>query len=174
MALKVVLSGFALNGPNAYLRNPWNFIDFVIVVFAVLSKFPSDIDLNFIKVIRILRVLRPLRMISRNEGLKVAVLSLLNAIPDILNVLVITFLFLLLFGIFGTTYFKGTYHSCLTDNVPDLDMIGKINTKWDCLNLGGEWINSNANFDNALQSMITCFQMATTEGWNLVMWEGVD
>jgi hypothetical protein len=28
-----------------------------------------------------LRVLRPLRMISRNEGLKIAVISLINAIP---------------------------------------------------------------------------------------------
>jgi hypothetical protein len=67
----------------------------------------SDVDLKFIKALRMLRVLRPLRMISRNEGLKIAVQSLINAIPGILNVLVISGLFFMLFGILGTNYFKG-------------------------------------------------------------------
>jgi hypothetical protein len=64
-----------------------------------------------------LRVLRPLRMISRNEGLKIAVISLINAVPSIINALVIALLFFLLFAIFGTTYFKGKFYYCLTDNI---------------------------------------------------------
>jgi hypothetical protein len=97
-----------------------------------------------------LRVLRPLRMISRNEGLKIAVISLINAIPQIINALVIALLFYVLFAIFGTTYFKGRFFSCLTDNIEDLSSSTVIVNKWDCLNSGGDWINSIMNFDNIL------------------------
>ena len=62
-----------------------------------------------------LRILRPLRMINRNKGLKVVVLSILNAIPGILNVLIIAMFFFLLFGILGTTFFKGRFFNCNVD-----------------------------------------------------------
>jgi hypothetical protein len=65
-----------------------------------------------------LRVLRPLRMISKNPGLRIAVLSLINAIPDIGNVLVVSLLFLLLFAIMGTNFYKGTFFKCHTENIP--------------------------------------------------------
>jgi hypothetical protein len=97
-----------------------------------------------------LRVLRPLRMISRNEGLKIAVISLINAIPQIINALVIALLFYVLFAIFATTYFKGRFFSCLTDNIEDIVDPSEIISKWDCLNVGGDWINSVLNFDNVL------------------------
>lgn len=66
-----------------------------------------------------LRVLRPLRMISRNPGLRIAVQSLINAIPDIGNVLVVSLLFILLFAILGTNFYKGTFFSCHTENIPE-------------------------------------------------------
>ena len=88
-----------------------------------------------------LRVLRPLRMISRNEGLKLAVESLINAIPSIINALVIALLFFILFGIFGTNYFKGKFFYCIADKIVDIVDETLIVTKWDCLNLGGDWIN---------------------------------
>jgi hypothetical protein len=72
-SLKVTVYGFLLNGPNSYIKNPWNIIDFIIVVFSIVSLLFSGVNLKFIKALRMLRVLRPLRMISRNEGLKVAV-----------------------------------------------------------------------------------------------------
>ena len=88
-----------------------------------------------------LRVLRPLRMVSKNEGLKLAVLSLMNSIPGIINALVIGLLFFLLFGIFGTNYFKGKFYYCLTDNIDSIVDTSVISTKWDCMNVGGEWVN---------------------------------
>lgn len=59
-------------------------------------------------------------MISRNEGLKIAVISLINAVPSIINALVIALLFFILFAIFGTTYFKGKFYYCMTDNIADM------------------------------------------------------
>jgi hypothetical protein len=121
-----------------------------------------------------LRVLRPLRMISRNEGLKIAVISLINAIPQIINALVIALLFYVLFAIFATTYFKGRFFSCLTENIEDIVDKSLIITKWDCLNVGGDWINSVLNFDNVLQSLASLFVLSSTEGWGDIMFQGVD
>ena len=60
-----------------------------------------------IKILRILRVLRPLRMIERNPGINIIVKSMINTIPDILNVMVVSLLFLVLFAILGTNLYKG-------------------------------------------------------------------
>lgn len=35
MVLKIISFGFIINGPNCYLRNPWNLMDFIIVIFSV-------------------------------------------------------------------------------------------------------------------------------------------
>ena len=139
----------------------------------MISLFATGVDLKFIKALRMLRVARPLRMISRNEGLKVAVQSLINAIPGIVNVLVICVLFFMLFGIFGTNYFKGKIFYCVTENV-DSAYLEQVTGKYSCLNMGGEWINRDANFDNVGSSMMTLFIMSTTEGWIPIMWNGVD
>lgn len=53
-------------------------------------------------------------------------------------------------------------------------MIKLVNTKWDCLNSGGEWLNRDYNFDNIFNSIITLFNMISTEGWTNVMFYGVD
>ena len=71
--LKVIVFGFIFNGKDSYLRLAWNILDFIIVTVSIVSLSFTNINLSFIKVLRVLRVLRPLRMISRNEGLKVAV-----------------------------------------------------------------------------------------------------
>jgi hypothetical protein len=73
LLLKVAVYGFIINGPESYMLNPWNIMDFIIVVFSLTSIILSDVDLGIIKVLRMLRVLRPLRMISRNPGLRIAV-----------------------------------------------------------------------------------------------------
>ena len=55
--VKSIAFGFLFNGPDSYLRDGWNIIDFLIAV--------SSMAATFIKVIRLIKVLRPLRMVSR-------------------------------------------------------------------------------------------------------------
>ena len=113
--LKIISYGYLFTGKPSYMRNPWNVMDFLIVVFSLISAVFSNDNLKIIKVFRMLRVLRPLRMISRNEGLKVAVTSIINSIGGIFNVMVISLLFFLLFGILGTNYFKGQFYHCKSE-----------------------------------------------------------
>ena len=119
LLIKVVVLGFAFNGELSYMRNAWNIMDFVIVFFSMVSIIFQDVDLGPIKVLRMLRVLRPLRMNSRNPGMKIAIQSLINAIPDIGNVMVVSLLFILLFAILGTNFYKGTFFKCEMENIPE-------------------------------------------------------
>jgi hypothetical protein len=93
-----------------------------------------------------LRTLRPLRVISRNEGLKISIQSLLVSIPNVFNVLLITSLFFLIFGIMGVQYLKGHLYNCYKGHT--VDTLEAVIDKWSCISAGGEWINYIQNFDN--------------------------
>jgi Ion transport protein len=49
-----------------------------------------------------------------------------------------------------------------------------VTTKFDCLNLGGAWVNFDSNFDNLPVAISTLFQISTTEGWIDAMNAGID
>jgi hypothetical protein len=107
--MKNLTYGFLMNGQWSYIRQPWNILDFIIIIFSVMSIGPfSD---NF-KTIKIFRILRSMRLISRNEQLKVAVRALFFAIPNILNITIIMLLFFLIFGVIAVSYFKGKFFYC--------------------------------------------------------------
>ena len=79
--------------------------------------------------------------------MKIAIQSLINAIPDIGNVMVVSALFILLFAILSTNFYKGQFFTCLTDNVP-IEYHQRIQNRYECLDYGGEWVNQDQNFDN--------------------------
>lgn len=67
MLLKIVGLGFILN-KNAYLRDPWNCLDFVIVGSAWITMLQTLIggssSGSSISALRAFRVLRPLRAVT--------------------------------------------------------------------------------------------------------------
>ena len=103
-AVRIIVRGF-YQGEDTYLKDPFNILDFLIVIFSILTwvleATVKDADISFIRGFRALRALRPLRVVSKNEGIKTVVNSLLESIPALLNVLLIVLLFLLVFGILG-------------------------------------------------------------------------
>ncbi|KAE9315095.1 hypothetical protein PR003_g19081 [Phytophthora rubi] len=114
MTVKIVALGLVLH-KRAYLRNGWNVLDCVIVVTSLLMLAESSSSRHSLKSLRSLRTFRafrPLRVISRRPGLKLVVNALIEAIPAVLNVLIICALFYLVFSIFAVTYLKGALNSC--------------------------------------------------------------
>lgn len=112
--VKIIVLGFYC-GERTYLKDSWNVLDFVIVLFSFLTwglEAFAGSDLQFVRGFRALRALRPLRVVSKNEGIKTVVNALLESIPALLNVLLIVLLFLLVFGILGIQLFKGKMGSC--------------------------------------------------------------
>ena len=61
-AMKIITFGLIMNGKQSYLLDNWNVLDFIIVVFSLVSLSISA-DIGFIKVLRVARILRPLRLI---------------------------------------------------------------------------------------------------------------
>lgn len=69
------------------------------------------------------------------------------AIPSLLNVLVISMTFFLICGVIGVNYFKGTFFRCqfgpqFSDEL-NFDTAQYVETKFDCINLGGSWENAD-------------------------------
>lgn len=106
---KIVTYGFLMNGKNSYLRGIWNLLDFIILIFSFLCL--TALEERF-KVVKTLRILRSLRLVSRNEGLKVAVRALFFAIPNIIFIAIVMLIFYLIFSIIGISFFKGKLFYC--------------------------------------------------------------
>lgn len=67
---KIIVMGFAYE-KHAYLKDPFNVLDFIIVLFSILNwilETQSDVSITWVKGFRALRALRPLRMVSKNDG----------------------------------------------------------------------------------------------------------
>jgi voltage-dependent calcium channel L type alpha-1D len=114
MAIKIVALGLVLH-QGAYLRDGWNVLDCVVVISSLVmlaESLTSRHSLKSLRSLRTFRAFRPLRMVSRRPGLKLVVNALIEAIPAVLNVLILCALFYLMFSIFAVTYLKGQLNSC--------------------------------------------------------------
>ena len=104
MLLKILGLGFVLNR-DAYLRDWWNVLDFVIVIsgyFALSSQ--SGLNLQSL---RVFRVLRPLRAVQNIEGLRILVQSLISALPLLRDTVIVLLFFFMIFAIAGLQLFSG-------------------------------------------------------------------
>ncbi len=111
---KIVAKGFII-GPDTYLKDNWNILDFIIVLSAIITWILTaftTLDLTFMRGFRALRALRPLRIISKDEHMKTVINSLLKAIPNLFNVSVIYMFTMLVFAILGVQLFSGTMSYC--------------------------------------------------------------
>ena len=121
------------------------------------------------------RVLRSMRLISRSEGLKLSVISLIHSLPGILRVTIVSILCYLLFGIFFLNIFKGRFFHCdYNDAIDEKVDKTKIVTMYDCINYGGTWRNKDVNFDSITSSAMALYIMSTNEGWVEFMNQAVD
>jgi hypothetical protein len=76
-SVKIVAFGFIIHR-KSYLRDPWNVIDFIVVVIGIISLIPN---LPNLKSLRILRIFRPLRSINAVPSIKRLVATLLMSLP---------------------------------------------------------------------------------------------
>ena len=113
--IKIVALGFGF-GPNTYLRDGWNVLDFVAAVSSVAALVPNVPNVSSL---RTLRVLRPLRSLKMLPGMKVIIDSVLMAMEPLANVVVLLFAVFVIFGILMTQLFMGVQHQrCRTTPFP--------------------------------------------------------
>jgi len=110
--LKVCALGFVMH-KNSYLQNNWNKLDFFIVMVSIVNlSLGDDPNVKSLKALRALRALRPLRLLSRYPGMQLVVGSILEGMPEIINVSVVCLLFYLIFAIVGVQNWKGALNQC--------------------------------------------------------------
>ena len=177
-ALKIYVMGF-VRGKFAYLKDNYNILDFVIVVFSILSwvleSLDTGIDISYLKALRALRALRPLKLVSKNEGMKLVVNSILASIPNLINVFLISILFFFVFGVLGLSILMGRVSYCFDPNAPEGTDDESIKLdKIPCLEQGKDWLTPENNYNNIFSSMVTFFEVSTLETWPDIMFAAID
>ncbi|XP_022413580.1 voltage-dependent T-type calcium channel subunit alpha-1G isoform X15 [Delphinapterus leucas] len=173
MTVKVVALGWCF-GEQAYLRSSWNVLDGLLVLISVIDILVSTVSdsgtkiLGMLRVLRLLRTLRPLRVISRAQGLKLVVETLMSSLKPIGNIVVICCAFFIIFGILGVQLFKGKFFVCQGEDTRN------ITNKSDCAEASYRWVRHKYNFDNLGQALMSLFVLASKDGWVDIMYDGLD
>lgn len=181
MLMKIVVYGF-ISTKAAYLKDPWNVLDFVIVmvgsVSLVMSFASAGADIAWIRSLRALRALRPLRTIKRAPGMRMAVNTLFDCAPAFLNIGCVAFVFYLAFAIIGVEFFGGRFWACNDGKVKIAnDCVGVFWQESDSGRSGWverEWANPAMNFDNTAVALLTLFEVASLEQWLEPMYSAMD
>ncbi|KAM4604673.1 sodium channel protein type 3 subunit alpha-like [Polymixia lowei] len=101
--IKILARGFCL-GPFTFLRDPWNWLDFTVIVMAYVTEF---VDLGNVSALRTFRVLRALKTISVIPGLKTIVGALIQSVKKLADVMILTVFCLSVFALIGLQLFMG-------------------------------------------------------------------
>ena len=98
MVIKVIAMGFC--GAGSYWADPWNRLDFGIVVMS-LTDFMPMIAGGPLKIIRIARVLRPLRAINKMPSLRILIRMIMRTMPMLGSVASLVAFIFVVFAILG-------------------------------------------------------------------------
>ncbi|XP_054552548.1 voltage-dependent L-type calcium channel subunit alpha-1C isoform X4 [Talpa occidentalis] len=195
--LKVIAYGLLFH-PNAYLRNGWNLLDFIIVVVglfsAILEQATKADGANAlggkgagfdVKALRAFRVLRPLRLVSGVPSLQVVLNSIIKAMVPLLHIALLVLFVIIIYAIIGLELFMGKMHKTCYNQEGIADVPAEDDPSPCALESGhGRQCQNGTvcrpgwdgpkhgitNFDNFAFAMLTVFQCITMEGWTDVLY----
>ncbi|XP_055081575.1 voltage-dependent L-type calcium channel subunit alpha-1C [Periophthalmus magnuspinnatus] len=194
--LKVIAYGLLFH-PNAYLRNGWNLLDFIIVVVGLFSAILEQATKGDgatpiggkaagfdVKALRAFRVLRPLRLVSGVPSLQVVLNSIIKAMVPLLHIALLVLFVIIIYAIIGLELFMGKMHkTCVYSHTglnaeekpapcaPDGGYGRHCTRNGTECRMGWEGPNDGiTNFDNFAFAMLTVFQCITMEGWTDVLY----
>ncbi|XP_031618644.1 sodium channel protein 60E isoform X2 [Contarinia nasturtii] len=115
MVIKVIAKGFVLN-KYTYLRNPWNWLDFVVITSGYAT---IGMEVGNLAGLRTFRVLRALKTVSIMPGLKTIINALLHSFKQLAEVMTLTIFCLMVFALFALQVYMGELRNKCVKNVPD-------------------------------------------------------
>ncbi|KAK0177991.1 hypothetical protein PV328_001980 [Microctonus aethiopoides] len=191
MVIKSIAKGFILN-KYTYLRNPWNWLDFVVITSGYAT---IGMEVGNLAGLRTFRVLRALKTVSIMPGLKTIINALLHSFKQLAEVMTLTIFCLMVFALFALQVYMGELRNkCVRHQEPNDTQIdwrewtwnasnwafdedekpiicGNVtgarhcNESYTCLCVGPNPNHGYTNFDNFLWSMLTTFQLITLDYW---------
>ena len=153
-------------GKNSYFQQSFfNFIDFFNVILSLLficQIKDSKRALHILKSIRAFKIIKII--LFSNKDLNIMGDCIVNSFIYVIKLLFFYGIFIFCFSLFAMKYLKGTMFRCV-----NIDKEFHINTRQDCFDHGGSWINSDTPFDNIMIAFFTLFEVSTSEGWSFIM-----
>ncbi|CAH0713199.1 unnamed protein product, partial [Brenthis ino] len=114
MIIKCIAKGFILN-KYTYLRNPWNWLDFVVITSGYAT---IGMEVGNLAGLRTFRVLRALKTVSIMPGLKTIINALLHSFKQLAEVMTLTIFCLMVFALFALQVYMGELRNkCVQDLV---------------------------------------------------------
>jgi Ca2+-binding EF-hand superfamily protein len=171
MCLAMIKKGL-IQSAGCYLRNWWDVVDFGIVLVSIVGLFPGAENMKALRVARLFRILRPLRALRRFPQLCTITTALLGSLVPVAIVGAIATFVTSMFAVVFISLLKGKMYHCSIDE--DVDEHAGYTAFRDCLSNGGEWVNSDQNYDNIAWALLTLFEVMTMEDWQGVMYAAID
>uniref|UniRef100_A0A672TTT5 Sodium channel protein n=1 Tax=Strigops habroptila TaxID=2489341 RepID=A0A672TTT5_STRHB len=175
--IKILARGFCLN-EFTFLRDPWNWLDFSVIVMAYVGAFSN---LGSVSVLRTFRVLRALKTISVVPGLKIIVGALIQSVKKLANVMILTVFCLSVFALIGLQLFKGNLRQKCIRNSTEFTYFAKKEGTSDillcgpgagicppdyiCLKIGPNPDYGFTSFDSFGWAFLSLFRLMTQDYW---------
>ena len=103
--IKSVSLGFII-GENTYLTDPWNWLDFIILISGFI-----DIVTGFkLKTLKIFSLFRIFKVIKIFPNIRRFLLTFIESLIQLTSVYFLFFISIIIFSIIGLTLFKGRFH----------------------------------------------------------------
>lgn len=128
--IKILARGFIID-KFSFLRDAWNWLDFVVISSAYLTMLVKN--LGNMSVLRTLRVLRALKTVAIVPGLKTIVDALIQSVVRLRDVMILTCFVLSIFSLVGMQLYMGVLRrKCVNDgpsNMTDIEYINYVNNE---------------------------------------------
>jgi hypothetical protein len=142
-----------------FWRSTWNVFDFLVVTIGVLDTF--QVNLGPLRMLRMMRAFRVFRLFKKIESLNRIIMSLLHAIPGMVNAFLINLIFMCIYAVLAVDFFGDVSRTSrdpseLLHLAPDHDVTvtGRGN------DFGKEY------YGNFAKSLYTLFQVLTGDSWS--------
>uniref|UniRef100_A0A3B4DWQ8 Sodium channel protein n=1 Tax=Pygocentrus nattereri TaxID=42514 RepID=A0A3B4DWQ8_PYGNA len=164
--VKILSRGFCM-GDFTFLRDPWNWLDFMVISMAYVTEF---VDLGNVSALRTFRVLRALKTITVIPGLKTIVGALIQSVKKLGDVMILTVFCLSVFALIGLQLFMGNLrHKCVLNPFRGLETSFNTTDNTTHTNSTFDWeeyINNQGNYyDNFGWAFLALFRLMTQDFW---------
>ncbi|XP_071442957.1 sodium channel protein para-like [Hetaerina americana] len=122
LAVKVMAQGFILQ-PFTYLRDAWNWLDFIVIAVAYITM---GIDLGNLAALRTFRILRALKTVTIVPGLKTIAGAVIESVKNLRDVIILILFSLSVFAVFGLQIYMGVLTQKCIRNFPSDDSWGNL------------------------------------------------
>ncbi|KAM7002350.1 sodium channel protein type 4 subunit alpha B-like [Tautogolabrus adspersus] len=168
-------------GLKKYFTNAWCWLDFLILNVSLTCLTADLLRLSEPgAALWSLRALIPLRTLSRFQGLRVVVQTLVRTLPSLVNGVLVFLVVWLLYSILGVNLFAGKFWYCFNETSEEIFISDDVENKTQCMELIYEnftdtrWKNNKLNFDSVANGYLSLMIMAMSTSWFDVMYAAVD